>query len=49
VQPRVKVRELFRGIVEDGLIQHWGTAYGEIMPEVRAFARLAGLELNVYE
>jgi len=49
VRSRLPVRELFRGIVEDGLIQHWGTVYGDIVPGIRAFARLSGLELKVYE
>ena len=43
------VNDLFRGIVEDGLIQHWATVHGNILPELRIFARLAGLEFKVYE
>lgn len=49
VRAHPKVDDLFRRIVEDGLIQHWGTVHGNILPELRTFARLAGLGLTVYE
>ncbi len=48
VKARPQVLDLFRRIVQDGLIQHWGTVHGDILPELQAFARLAGLELQLY-
>ncbi len=49
VKARPQVLGLFRRIVEDGLIQHWGTVHGDILPEIRTFMRLMDLELQVYE
>jgi len=38
---------LFERIVQRGLIQHWGTVHGDIMPELEFFARMAGLDLAI--
>jgi L-arabinose isomerase len=48
VRPDCDAVELFCDISRRGLIQHWGTVQGHILPELRAFARLMELELRVY-
>jgi L-arabinose isomerase len=39
---------LFEEIVRLGLIQHWGTVHGDIVPELKVFFRLAGLDLRLF-
>ncbi len=46
IRPDVNAVELFKGIVRQGLIQHWGTVHGSIMPEIEAFFSLAGIPLR---
>ena len=48
VRPDCDAVELFCDISRRGLIQHWGSVHGRIMPELNAFTRLAGLELKAY-
>ncbi len=47
VRPDTEALPLFQKIVERGLIQHWGTVHGNILPELQHFARLTGLDLVV--
>lgn len=47
VHPDTDALPLFQKIVERGLVQHWGTVHGKILPELRHFARLTGLDLVV--
>ena len=49
VKADAQVLRLFTRIVEDGLIQHWGTVHGDILAETRAFMRLMGQELCEYD
>jgi L-arabinose isomerase len=46
VRPDVNAVDLFKGIVRQGLIQHWGTVHGTIMDELTAFFSLAGIPLR---
>jgi hypothetical protein len=46
VRPDVNAVDLFKGIVRQGLIQHWGTVHGSIMAELNAFFSLAGIALR---
>jgi L-arabinose isomerase len=48
VRPDCDAVGLFCDISRRGLIQHWGTVHGRIMPELKTFARLAGLDLKAY-
>ena len=47
VRPDCNAVALFEDIVRRGLIQHWGTVHGSILPELRAFSAMAGLDLQV--
>ncbi|HPC18257.1 MAG TPA: hypothetical protein P5318_10645 [Candidatus Hydrogenedentes bacterium] len=44
-----RVERLFERIVQRGLIQHWGTVHGDVMPELECFARMTGLDLVVLD
>ena len=47
VRPDCNAVDLFEGIVRRGLIQHWGTVHGDILPELKAFSAMMGLDLQV--
>ncbi|HTZ51873.1 MAG TPA: hypothetical protein VMF68_09460, partial [Spirochaetia bacterium] len=47
VQPDCGAVDLFEQVVRLGLLQHWGTVHGGIVPELRAYARMAGLDLQL--
>jgi hypothetical protein len=47
VRPDCNAVDLFEGIVRRGLIQHWGTVHGRILPELKSFSAMAGLDLQV--
>jgi L-arabinose isomerase len=44
VKPDIRAEVLFGEIVDAGLFQHWGAAYGDIRPELRHLLRLLGIE-----
>ncbi len=46
VKPSIDVINLFKDIVQDGLMQHWGTVHGNIITELGYFANLLGLDLK---
>ncbi len=48
VKPDCDAVFLFEDIVRQGLIQHWGTVHGDIVPELKVFFRLTGLDLRLY-
>ena len=48
VRPKHDAVELFKDIARRGLIQHWGTVYGDITDELKAFSRMIGLDLHLY-
>lgn len=41
------VGSLFKRIVELGLMQHWGTVHGNIVPELKIFSKLLDLDLKM--
>ena len=49
VKADAEVLRLFTRIVEDGLIQHWATVHGDILPQLRTFMRLMELDLREYD
>jgi L-fucose isomerase-like protein len=44
VKPDASAEGLFERIVDAGLFQHWGAAYGDIRPELGHLLRLLGVE-----
>jgi L-arabinose isomerase len=48
IKASVDVNTLFTQIVEDGLIQHWGTTYGDITEQLSLFTSMCGLSLTCY-
>ena len=47
IKPNGDALALFKQIVKRGLIQHWGTVHGEIVPELQYFSNMLGLDLEV--
>lgn len=47
IQPSGNAVQLFKTIVELGLMQHWGTVHGDIIPELRYFSKQVGLDLKM--
>ena len=47
VQPDANAVELFEQIVDLGLLQHWGTAYGNLRAELRCLARQLRIDLRL--
>jgi L-arabinose isomerase len=48
VKPDCDAVRLFEDIVRQGLIQHWGTVHGDIIPELKTFFYLTGLDVRIY-
>jgi len=46
IQPDSNAAELFENIVKLGLLQHWGTVHGRILPELRFLAKQLNLQLR---
>jgi hypothetical protein len=44
---RGDVIELYRRVVERGLMQHWGTVHGDICRELQFLYKLYGLNLHM--
>ena len=47
VRPDGNAVQLFKNIVELGLMQHWGTVHGNIIPELRYFSKQMGVDLKI--
>ncbi len=47
LKPEIDVTRLFRYIGEQGLMQHWGTVYGDITTELRYLMRQLELSLKI--
>ncbi len=47
IKPSGDVIELYKNIVKYGLIQHWGTVHGDIIPELDHLVRQLGLDLRI--
>lgn len=48
LQPKGDAVQLYKKLVELGLMQHWGTVQGDVIPELRFLAKQLNLELNVF-
>jgi len=47
IRPDGDALALFKNIVARGLVQHWGTVHGDILPELRCLAEMMPLDLVV--
>ena len=47
VAPEGDALALFKGAVKRGLLQHWGTVHGDILPELRYLAGMLGFDLHI--
>jgi len=47
LKPEIDVAKLFKYIGEQGLMQHWGTVYGDITTELTYLMRQLELELKI--
>ena len=47
IKPAGSVIELFKNIVERGLMQHWGTVHGDITSELHYLSKQLGLDLQM--
>jgi L-fucose isomerase-like protein len=48
VETKINSVALLENIILDGLIQHWGTVYGNIIPEIKWFMNFLNLEVKDY-
>lgn len=46
IKPRLPAVPLFKKIVKLGLIQHWGTAYGDLVKELEFFSNIMSLNVQ---
>lgn len=47
IKPAGNAVQLFKTIVELGLMQHWGTVHGNILPELQYFSKQMELDLKI--
>lgn len=47
IKPAGSVIELFKNIVERGLMQHWGTVHGDVTTELHYLSKQLGLDLQM--